>query len=646
MASASTYLAFMLLLLISLASLAAPAQAVASDLTVDSIWLEKASQPGQAVTLLIASDQFNIVATVKNLGNAPASGYYLDVYYDSDYGRGGPDNVAAGETQIWYVGPLTAQSGAHAIQWIIDPDNTIAESNENNNVKPYTFTVGSTTTTTTATSTTTYYSTSQTTTQTPGPIPIAPIRFGSTASAILNSPPSTVYFILPDSDSSHTKALGVGQASVTDWTALGYVYGMVESMPQVTVLDTNGAYVDAITGAPKIRNSTIILFGGPLVNVLTHYYEDNGIAPLKWSLEGSWSTGTEYYRTRSGAEAARIPLQTVAGGSQDYAMLEVFKDQFGNSVMIFAGFGWKGTFAGGLYFKTVLCQSVNLASLTDSWYFYSWRDTNGNGFADYNEVNPTTSTTTSTSTLISSSTASSSATQTSTTQTLSPVPGAPIRFGSTASAILNSPPSTVYFILPDSDSSHTKALGVGQASVTDWTALGYVYGMVESMPQVTVLDTNGAYVDAITGAPKIRNSTIILFGGPLVNVLTHYYEDNGIAPLKWSLEGSWSTGTEYYRTRSGAEAARIPLQTVAGGSQDYAMLEVFKDQFGNSVMIFAGFGWKGTFAGGLYFKTVLCQSVNLASLTDSWYFYSWRDTNGNGFADYNEVNPTTSNSGN
>lgn len=76
------------------------------------------------------------------------------------------------------------------------------------------------------------------------------------------------------------------------------------------------------------------------------------------------------------------------------------------------------------------------------------------------------------------------------------------------------------------------------------------------------------------------------------------------------------------------------------------LLEGFKDQFGNTVLIFAGFGWKGTFTAGLYFKTILCQNGNLPSLTNSWYFYSWRDLNRDGFPDYGEVNPTPSTSGN
>jgi hypothetical protein len=138
------------------------------DLTVGSIWLEEASNPGQSVAAVAPGDQFLIVASIKNLGSATASGCYIDVYYDSNYGRGGPDNIAPGETQIWYVGPLSAQAGTHTTKWIVDPDNQIVESNETNNELDHTFTIGSqtTNTTTATTATTSSNSTRTSTTQT------------------------------------------------------------------------------------------------------------------------------------------------------------------------------------------------------------------------------------------------------------------------------------------------------------------------------------------------------------------------------------------------------------------------------------------------------------------------------------------------
>ena len=145
--------------------------------------------------------------------------------------------------------------------------------------------------------------------------------------------------------------------------------------------------MDQATGAPKIHNSIIVLFAGTLVNSVVHYYEQNRIAPLWWSLEGDWVTGTMYYRTRSGDVAASLTVPQAISGLVDVAVYEAFMDANGNTVIIYTAFGGRGTYASGLYFKTVLSQS-NLESLTDSWYCYSWTDSNGNRFPEYYEVNP------------------------------------------------------------------------------------------------------------------------------------------------------------------------------------------------------------------------------------------------------------------
>lgn len=134
------------------------------DLTVDSIWLERVSAPGVPVagTDLALNESFDIVASIKNLGQVAANGYYMDVYYDSDYGRGGPDNITAGEVQEWYVGPLTATAGTHTTKWVVDPDNQIAELDESNNEKDFTFTIGAEITTTATTNSTSSSTTSAT----------------------------------------------------------------------------------------------------------------------------------------------------------------------------------------------------------------------------------------------------------------------------------------------------------------------------------------------------------------------------------------------------------------------------------------------------------------------------------------------------
>ena len=138
-----------------------------------------------------------------------------------------------------------------------------------------------------------------------------PPSLSSAGSAMLSGSENSVYFIFPDSNIAHKKPTGVGYAQVTDWTALGFTYGSLTNMPQVIALDTNSAYIDQSTGAPKVSNKMIVLFGGPLVNEVVHYYESNGIAPLHWALVGGWVSGTEYYENRLGQPVASIPLSVL-----------------------------------------------------------------------------------------------------------------------------------------------------------------------------------------------------------------------------------------------------------------------------------------------------------------------------------------------
>jgi hypothetical protein len=228
--------------LIVLSTLSFPVYAGSSDLTVDSIWLERASAPGVPVagTDLAPNESFNIVASIKNLGQETANGYYLDVYYDSDYGRGGPDNITAGEVQEWYVGPLTATAGTHTTQWVVDPDNQIAELDEQNNMKQYVFTVGpsepQTTTESTATVTATVtqnatsYSYGTTTTT---------VTAYSTSTSTSTIPTATTVVLVPCTVTSTTQntqyLTSILTKTVSSYTATSTSTSTISTVTTVTV---------------------------------------------------------------------------------------------------------------------------------------------------------------------------------------------------------------------------------------------------------------------------------------------------------------------------------------------------------------------------------------------------------------------------
>jgi hypothetical protein len=129
------------------------------DLTVENVWVDHCSavQSGSAEGPLIKKlsalgelpsigmqpgEEFCIFATVKNIGRATTYGYYIDAYYDSNYGWGGSVySIAPDEVHTWSWGPWTAESGTHTTSWIVDPGNMIQELDETNNGKTYEFTV-------------------------------------------------------------------------------------------------------------------------------------------------------------------------------------------------------------------------------------------------------------------------------------------------------------------------------------------------------------------------------------------------------------------------------------------------------------------------------------------------------------------------
>lgn len=196
---------------------------------------------------------------------------------------------------------------------------------------------------------------------------------------VVEASENTVYFIYPDYQG--VKPPGIGYASLSDWTATGFIIGMC-SNKQIEVTDTNSTIIDTNTGMIKVNNSTIVLFGGPLVNAPVNYYETNRIAPLYWQS----ISGTYYWFLNNSTriEETAMLFSDMAAGHQDMFMIETFTDSLDNRIFIIYGYGWKGTFAGGKFFKFVIYPDIE--SYTDSFYVFKWTDNNSNGFVDLDEI--------------------------------------------------------------------------------------------------------------------------------------------------------------------------------------------------------------------------------------------------------------------
>jgi hypothetical protein len=61
-------------------------------------------------------------------------------------------------------------------------------------------------------------------------------------------------------------------------------------------------------------------------------------------------------------------------------VVEVYNDANNRSMLLCYGFGWKGTYAAGKYFDTMIYP--NLGSFPYGWIIVEWNDTNGNGFVN------------------------------------------------------------------------------------------------------------------------------------------------------------------------------------------------------------------------------------------------------------------------
>lgn len=58
----------------------------------------------------------------------------------------------------------------------------------------------------------------------------------------------------------------------------------------------------------------------------------------------------------------------------DLFLVETFQDTNGNFVLIIYGLGWKGTFAGGVYFKEVIKPGLYTGYYVANAYVYEWVD--------------------------------------------------------------------------------------------------------------------------------------------------------------------------------------------------------------------------------------------------------------------------------
>ena len=195
---------------------------------------------------------------------------------------------------------------------------------------------------------------------------------------ILSAGTKTVCFIYAD-PYRMVSSSGPWQAGFAayDATASGIIYGLCAN-EQVICYDSNGTIVvgkksDWPVASPfnygkvLLSGKRLVAMGGRGPNWVVDYYERTGQTPLK-----AYVGATEWgLQTQAGTVVASLPASTDFVHN-DLFVVMVFQDTNGNFVLIIYGLGWKGTFAGGIYFKEVI--KPNLGTYTKSAYVFKWTD--------------------------------------------------------------------------------------------------------------------------------------------------------------------------------------------------------------------------------------------------------------------------------
>lgn len=160
--------------------------------------------------------------------------------------------------------------------------------------------------------------------------------------------------------------------TLVDDSAMGFIYAH-RGAPKVLFTKTDTSRVQS-SGQPTWSGyAHLVTVGGPGANPTVKYYEDQGLAPLRYA-----GTSTQVIIMYGSEVKLDVPLSSINQGN-DYFVMEVVADGSHKVIMLWGVGGW-GTYASGVYFDG---KFTDMASLTDGWYIMHWQDLNGNGVPDY-----------------------------------------------------------------------------------------------------------------------------------------------------------------------------------------------------------------------------------------------------------------------
>jgi hypothetical protein len=187
-------------------------------------------------------------------------------------------------------------------------------------------------------------------------------------STILNAPARTVYF--------------VRTGNMYDDSALGFVYAKCANPPQNMIIQTDLTKINQTTGGPLFTGN-MVLFGGRAASKIVKYYEDNGLARITYS-----GNGTHHRFMKGSTVVYAVPISTYNYNKADYFVVQIYMDDL-RTVFSMWGISHTGTYAGGVYLSDFIYP--NLASQTQGYYVCKWTDLNNDGIQQLDEITALTS---------------------------------------------------------------------------------------------------------------------------------------------------------------------------------------------------------------------------------------------------------------
>jgi hypothetical protein len=149
--------------------------------------------------------------------------------------------------------------------------------------------------------------------------------------------------------------------------------------------DTRATWVSQTTskGRLLLSNKTVLMFGGWAPHWCVNYLQVNGLTPV--SSSASSVNGQTHYRfvvTNTSTVLVDAP-QSTNFEHEDYFVMMTLKDANNNTIFIFYGFDWKGTWSAGIYLKSIYW---NIAAYTNQYYVIHWVDSSADGIPQPEEM--------------------------------------------------------------------------------------------------------------------------------------------------------------------------------------------------------------------------------------------------------------------